>query len=470
MRRGPGALVKLLLDLLPEARVDRQEYNPLFQMAIIAEDRVCVKMLLDRGIDINAVGNYYGTPLQCAARIGDVELVKRLLELGAGINALQGNYGTALRAAVAGDYKKIVNILLNSGADVNLREMSEHTSPRKAYKHILSLCLQVSNFSMFALLLAAGADINAEEGGGKRILIEACSMGDSTTVQLMLDRQADINATISESSYNYGHKETTTALHKACEKGHQAVVSLLLHYGADIELQAGCKPPRRIFMDHVHSETSKTPLQVAATEGHASIVRSLIQAGANIDHCSFYGSALSIAAGADKVEVVETLLEYHAFIYLPLQNTNALAEACRFRCTDVIDLLLAELTRTEEEEVICKDTLASAALSKEDKSFETLLGHLSSITPSMLVRAAAADLPGSVLTLLRRGVDPNCDADSECRAIHSAAFQQNLHVVDLLLKNGAEVNAECPKYGNALQAGLEGYAKSVLGYPREIAA
>lgn len=54
-----------------------------------------VKLLLERGADVNNSGGPYGTALQAAVTQGHPEIVKLLLESGANANSPGGHYDTA---------------------------------------------------------------------------------------------------------------------------------------------------------------------------------------------------------------------------------------------------------------------------------------------------------------------------------------------------------------------------------------
>ena len=88
-----------------------------------------VKLLLDRGADVNApAGGHYGTALYAAACVyrdttiheDSLEIVQRLLDSGADVNATGGSYGSALGAAAARGKLDVVRLLLYNGADLNL--------------------------------------------------------------------------------------------------------------------------------------------------------------------------------------------------------------------------------------------------------------------------------------------------------------------------------------------------------------
>jgi len=81
-----------------------------------------VKQLLNAGVDVNAKNNDYGsTALIVTSTVGHTEVVKILLEKGADVNS-ENKYGdTALMGAAAAGQTKIVKALLQKGANVNTK-------------------------------------------------------------------------------------------------------------------------------------------------------------------------------------------------------------------------------------------------------------------------------------------------------------------------------------------------------------
>jgi ankyrin repeat protein len=80
-----------------------------------------VKLLLDKGADVNAPvnaqGGGYGNALQAASHTGHEAVVKLLLDKGANVNAQGGRYGNALQAASHTGHEAVVKLLLENGAD-----------------------------------------------------------------------------------------------------------------------------------------------------------------------------------------------------------------------------------------------------------------------------------------------------------------------------------------------------------------
>ena len=68
-----------------------------------------MKLLLEKGADINAQGGQYVNALQAALFHGHEVIVKLLLEKGADVNAQGGLYGNALQAASHQENSKILS-------------------------------------------------------------------------------------------------------------------------------------------------------------------------------------------------------------------------------------------------------------------------------------------------------------------------------------------------------------------------
>ena len=73
-----------------------------------------VRLLLNKGADVNAQGGFYGNALQAASAEGHAEIICLLLDKGANVNAQGGQYGNALQAA---RWPEIQRLLLSRGAN-----------------------------------------------------------------------------------------------------------------------------------------------------------------------------------------------------------------------------------------------------------------------------------------------------------------------------------------------------------------
>ncbi|OAL48192.1 purine and uridine phosphorylase, partial [Pyrenochaeta sp. DS3sAY3a] len=80
-----------------------------------------VRLLINKGANVNAQGGHYGSALQAASEEGHEQIVRLLINKGADVNAQCGYYGSALQAASQG-HEQIVRLLIDKGADVNAQD------------------------------------------------------------------------------------------------------------------------------------------------------------------------------------------------------------------------------------------------------------------------------------------------------------------------------------------------------------
>ncbi|KAI5803868.1 hypothetical protein EDC01DRAFT_686976 [Geopyxis carbonaria] len=125
-------VVKLLLDRGTNVDTSFETYGSVLEIAAYSEHKTLVDLLLERKANPNPKkSGPHGSPLQAAAFEGNLEIVTRLHAAGAKINAEGGIHGSALQAACYRGQEEVVKYLLSHGADVNL-EGGEHGSPLEA--------------------------------------------------------------------------------------------------------------------------------------------------------------------------------------------------------------------------------------------------------------------------------------------------------------------------------------------------
>ncbi len=117
-----------------------------------------VKLLLDRGADVNARDSRGYTPLLSASEMGHLDIVKQLLEGGADVNARDSHGYTPLLLASQMGYLDVVKHLLEKGADVNAKRHKGFTA--------LMVASRVGYLDFVKLLLDKGADLNARDSNG----------------------------------------------------------------------------------------------------------------------------------------------------------------------------------------------------------------------------------------------------------------------------------------------------------------
>jgi uncharacterized protein len=118
-----GALA--LANRLAKAR-DKDE---ALRMAVFEDDLEWVERLLGEGADINAAkGEYKTTVLMEAAVRGNQGVMRLLLEKGANVNMADQDGWTALMGATVQGLVEPVKLLLENGADVSAKNHSGETA------------------------------------------------------------------------------------------------------------------------------------------------------------------------------------------------------------------------------------------------------------------------------------------------------------------------------------------------------
>src|SRR6516164_10346526 len=111
LMRTTGVLLVLLL--VPSTVRAAEDLNEQLLIAARKSDVPAVKMLLEKGADVNAKTSYGVTALSFAADRGSLEVVKILLEHGADVNATDTFYHeTILARAASQGHAEIVKLLL----------------------------------------------------------------------------------------------------------------------------------------------------------------------------------------------------------------------------------------------------------------------------------------------------------------------------------------------------------------------
>ncbi len=274
-------------------------------LAILADRKDTVELLLAKGVDINATGKDNETPLHLAAKRGNQDIAELLIAKGADVNAkikaggrldetplhwaawygksdvvqllitkgaqpdVKSYHGATPLQAAVGNVINIatIKLLLDHGVDVNVRDSSEWTP--------LHVAAADANKAVLALLISKHANVNAKSHDGTTPLHRAAEEGKKNNVEILLDNGADMNA---RDSFN------VTPLHKAMqtinprteyEKEIKAVVEILIARGADINSKDG---------------NGSTPLHSAASSGRQDVVKLLLAKGVDVNVQDGHGS------------------------------------------------------------------------------------------------------------------------------------------------------------------------------------
>ena len=235
-----------------------------------------VKLLLEKGADVNAKNRRGSTPLYWA--IHDEAKVRLLLNRGAAINVKQADGRTPLyQAASIASGNSILRLLLDKGADSTLATSTGQTP--------LMAAATRGDVEAMRLLIGKNADVNARNGAGATALMGAAVNGNPRAVQLLLEKGADPNV---------ANKRKETALANASTAGVEETVKLLLDRGADV---------------NARDDRGYSPLMYAAGSDTmpAGIVRLLLAKGADPDCIGEDETARMLAAKRGDTEVARLL-------------------------------------------------------------------------------------------------------------------------------------------------------------------
>lgn len=228
---------------------DAYGYTPL-HVAVLPGSTACLPLLVAAGADANVLSSEGHSPLMLATQLSDISTMKALVAAGALLELTQDE--TPLLIAIGRNDIEAVSFLLSAGADVN---KGDAWNGRPLHHAALRP-------KIMQLLLAAGAEVDAVNGGGNTPLMICAGVGVKGVVpaaRLLIDAGADVN-------YKR-NKSGRTALF--CAAGCRTVpelIQMLLEAGADPNLN-GCD--------------SFSALHLAARFRHTEGVRLLLAAGAD---------------------------------------------------------------------------------------------------------------------------------------------------------------------------------------------
>jgi ankyrin repeat protein len=198
-----------------------------------------------------------------AVDAGNLTAVRHFIEVGTSVNIsdpAEDFFPTALHICVRKGYVGMARLLIQHGVNMSPVNHFGHTPLYEAIG-------KKSEETWAKLLVDAGADIFASNTIGDTILAKATRIGNTSTVQLLLERGA-IPAIWNDRG--------DTLLHSACPRvgGSAATVGLFLEAGLNIEAT------------NLYGET---PLHHAARFHRNDYVFELLQRGANVDAISIDG-------------------------------------------------------------------------------------------------------------------------------------------------------------------------------------
>ncbi|KAF8326451.1 ankyrin repeat-containing domain protein [Amanita rubescens] len=460
---GYIGIVRLLLDKGVKVNAQGVQYGNALQATSWGGHVEISRLLLDKAANVNAQGGKYGNALQAASLRGNAEIARLLLDKGANMNAQGGKYGNALQAASYGGDAEIARLLLDKGANVNAQggkygnalQAASYTGHAEIAKLLLDKGANVNaqggkygnalqaaswggNAEISRLLLDKGAIVNAQ-GGKYGNALQAVSLGENAEIaRLLLEKGANVNA---QGGW-FGN-----ALQAASWRGNAEIAMLLLDKGADVNAQGG--------------EYGNALQAVASSwEGQAKIARLLLDKGANVNaQGGKYGNALQAASWGGNAEISRLLLDKGADANAQSgQYGNALQAAAYRGDAEIARLLLDKGANVNAQGGKYGNALQAASWGGNAEISRLLLDKGAIVNAqggkygNALQAASWGENAEIVMLLLDKGANVNAQGGEYGNALQAASQGRNAKIARLLLDKGANVNAQGGKYGNALQA------------------
>lgn len=267
----------------------------------------CVKLLVDNGADVNLTDDIGYTPMHICARKGYHNVLSILITNGANLNFCKlgvieednlnkkDSFMTMapLNMAIENNHIECARLLLENGA-------SPHHKYFMGYE--ISL-VPLDNLECMELLLSHGADPNVYNRCGVTPLMRACKEHKLSTVKLLLQFNADVNATCPV------RFEQRRPIHFAIQAGDVEITEYLLKNGACLSRPNNYK---------------YSPLHEAIVKDNIALCELMLQYQAKVEERTEHGAtplmlACSLVGLKNRRQIVELLLNKNA-------NVNAYSE------------------------------------------------------------------------------------------------------------------------------------------------
>ena len=173
----------LALGVSPNTRTLWYLNTPLIKASAYGRIRV-VKLLLEKGADVNKHNEGGETPLHYAARHGHVKVMEILIDHDADPTKKGTGCGTPMQWAGRGGQIRAIKVLMRYGVSVNQRGSGDTTALHEAVGH--------DHPDAVEFLLENGADVNARtESGCTPFYLASAGKGNVEIGRILLEHGAD---------------------------------------------------------------------------------------------------------------------------------------------------------------------------------------------------------------------------------------------------------------------------------------
>ena len=383
---GMVDVTKWLLDIGADANAQADSRRTPLYFAAMNGHSELVRILLGRGVDVDAVAtDNRTTPLHKASSGGHIDIMLLLIVHGANVNARDEIQSTPLHYAQDAE---TVQLLIDHGVDIHARDDSQSTP--------LHLASSRLNAETVQLLIKNGADVNARDESQSTPLHYARN---AEIAQLLIDHGADIHAR---------DESQSTPLHLASSRLNAETTQLLIKNGADV---------------NARDESQSTPLHYTR---NAETAQLLIDHGADI-HARDESQSTPLHY-VQNDEIVQLLIKHRADVHAQDESQSTPLHIASSRLNAVTVQLLIE----NGADVGARDQSQSTPLHR------ALSGKRDIISRDHGTNATAE----TIQVLIENGADVNARDQGQSTPLHLASSSWDVKITRLLIKHGADVHAQ----------------------------
>ncbi|XP_053596740.1 ankyrin-1-like [Microplitis demolitor] len=452
--------LRLLMNSVEDIKEIVSIFHPLYYAAqynAVEE----AEYLIAQGADVETFNNnssspfYQCTPLSVAINCGSFEMAQLLI-----------NNQASVHTQTKWD-KKPIDLAIEKGDDIHsncLHRLSDF------YQYTpLHVAIQQGSFEVAQFLLSKGADVNICGKNGETPLKIAIEKKNSELFQLLFDAEAKIHNCPNEDS----------PLHQAVAENNHYVTKFLLERGFDVNVI--CKCP-------VSKYSGYTPLQLAVSTENLEIINLLFKYKADVNkNTKKLGSVIGIAVDQSNYELYELLLKAGADIRKSTNmtllhravgvNNYRIADDLIERGADVNVIkrfetskyrgcspLRLQISIMNENKEIASLLLEKQAKVHDKKFVETPLGIACECDETLLYHAVSSGHIKIVELLLENGAKVNAINDSGETALIAAVLGNNLELMKILINAGAQVNLRNNKHHLPLHRAVQRRNYSITRY------
>jgi ankyrin repeat protein len=346
-----------------DIHLEEEERQELLLKAARKGAERMVKLLLERGADVNRQGEHGETALYEAVRKGAAaSVVERLIDAGATPQGEDGG-STLLCLAAGRNDLDVMHVLMGVVGQPNPADRTGwtplHSAAQAGAIDVIRFLLEAGaaptadrngvsplhcaaksgSADLIQLLLEQGADPTEADGDGKTPLHYGAKYSSANVVHMLLEAGSD--ATQTDSAGNM-------PLHYAAFVGDRDTIRLLIETGTDVNaMGAAGRTPLHRLLDNVHPGVEipidamtllleagadveaadvegKAPLHVASEMGYTAAVQELIDAGADVSATDVEGNTPLHLASSSIVRPLSTDNHFrHLRIALALLRAGA---------------------------------------------------------------------------------------------------------------------------------------------------